>query len=56
MPFDAVLMGSRMMVAKEAATAPAVKDIIVSAPGKPFDFSFVRARTSNQSRSNRGGG
>ncbi|KAJ9435828.1 Fatty acid synthase subunit beta (FAS I), partial [Diplonema papillatum] len=33
MPFDGVLMGSRLMVAKEAETSPAVKDLIVAAPG-----------------------
>ena len=33
MPFDGVLMGSRLMVAKEAETAPAVKQMIVDAPG-----------------------
>ncbi|KAJ3088169.1 3-oxoacyl-[acyl-carrier-protein] synthase [Quaeritorhiza haematococci] len=33
MPFDGVLFGSRVMVAKEALTSPAVKDLIVQAPG-----------------------
>ncbi|KAI9223673.1 hypothetical protein BC828DRAFT_410490 [Blastocladiella britannica] len=33
MPFDAVLFGSRMMVAKEARTSDAVKDIIVACAG-----------------------
>ncbi|KAI9178750.1 fatty acid synthase alpha subunit Lsd1 [Blastocladiella emersonii ATCC 22665] len=33
MPFDAVLFGSRMMVAKEAKTSDAVKQLIVACPG-----------------------
>jgi fatty acid synthase subunit beta len=33
MPFDGCLFGSRMMVAKEAHTSPAVKQAIVDAPG-----------------------
>ena len=33
MPFDGVLMGSRLMVAKEAETSDAVKKLIVDAPG-----------------------
>ncbi|KAJ3373192.1 3-oxoacyl-[acyl-carrier-protein] synthase [Allomyces arbusculus] len=33
MPFDAVLFGSRMLVAKEAQTSDAAKDLIVSCPG-----------------------
>jgi len=33
MPFDGVLFGSRVMVAKEAKTAPAAKQAIVDAPG-----------------------
>lgn len=33
MPFDGCLFGSRMMVAKEAYTSPAVKQAIVDAPG-----------------------
>lgn len=33
MPFDAVLLGSRMMVAAEAATAPEVKKLLVDTPG-----------------------
>ncbi|RAK97276.1 fatty acid synthase beta subunit [Aspergillus ibericus CBS 121593] len=35
MPFDGVLLGSRLMVAREAHTSSAVKDIIVSTPGVP---------------------
>ena len=33
MPFDGVLYGSRVMVAKEADTSPSVKKLIVDAPG-----------------------
>ncbi|KAJ2829133.1 fatty acid synthase alpha subunit Lsd1, partial [Coemansia sp. 'formosensis'] len=33
MPFDGVLFGSRVMVAKEGAASDAVKDAIVAAPG-----------------------
>ena len=33
MPFDGVLYGSRVMVAKEADTSPSVKQLIVEAPG-----------------------
>ncbi|KAI5360752.1 Putative Acyl transferase domain superfamily, maoC-like dehydratase domain, fatty acid synthase [Septoria linicola] len=33
MPFDGVLFGSRVMVAKEAHTSPAAKQAIVDAPG-----------------------
>ena len=33
MPFDAILIGSRMMVAREARTSPGAKALIVAAPG-----------------------
>ncbi|KAI9088332.1 hypothetical protein DFS34DRAFT_701418 [Phlyctochytrium arcticum] len=33
MPFDGLLFGSRVMVAKECLTSPAVKELIVRAPG-----------------------
>ncbi|TDH65379.1 hypothetical protein CCR75_002038 [Bremia lactucae] len=33
MPVDGILMGSRVMVAKEAATAPEVKALLVNTPG-----------------------
>ncbi|KAK1144935.1 putative PKS/NRPS-like protein biosynthetic cluster [Aspergillus melleus] len=33
MPFDGILLGSRMMVAREAHTSPAVKDMICQTPG-----------------------
>ncbi|KAJ2100177.1 fatty acid synthase alpha subunit Lsd1, partial [Coemansia sp. S100] len=33
MPFDGILLGSRVMVAKEAGTAQAAKELIVAAPG-----------------------
>lgn len=35
MPCDAVLLGSRLMVAAEAATAPEVKRLLVATPGLP---------------------
>ncbi|KAL4907692.1 hypothetical protein BDW74DRAFT_189141 [Aspergillus multicolor] len=33
MPFDGILLGSRMMIAKEAHTSPAVRRIIAATPG-----------------------
>ena len=36
MPFDAILFASRMMVAREAATSPAIKDLICATPGVPL--------------------
>ena len=35
MPCDGILLGSRVMVAKEAGTSPDVKNAIVNAPGVP---------------------
>ncbi|OGM47233.1 hypothetical protein ABOM_004000 [Aspergillus bombycis] len=35
MPFDGVLLGSRMMVSKEAHTSQAVKELICNTPGVP---------------------
>jgi fatty acid synthase subunit beta len=35
MPFDGILLGSRMMVAKEAHTSPGAKQLIVQAEGAP---------------------
>jgi fatty acid synthase subunit beta len=35
MPFDGVLLGSRMMVANDAHTSPAVRKIICATPGVP---------------------
>ena len=35
MPFDGVLLGSRMMTAKEAHTSPSVKNLIIEAQGVP---------------------
>ncbi|PYH46494.1 fatty acid synthase beta subunit [Aspergillus saccharolyticus JOP 1030-1] len=35
MPFDAILVGSRVMTAREARTSPAVKQAIVATPGVP---------------------
>nr|AAC49199.1 putative fatty acid synthase beta subunit [Aspergillus nidulans] len=37
MPFDGILLGSRMMVAREAKTSFAVKQLIVEAPGVKDD-------------------
>ncbi|KAL7749388.1 fatty acid synthase alpha subunit Lsd1 [Sorochytrium milnesiophthora] len=37
MPFDGVLFGSRMLVAKEAKTSTSVKQLIVDAPGVDAD-------------------
>ncbi|KAL4892835.1 acyl transferase domain-containing protein [Aspergillus ambiguus] len=37
MPFDGVLLGSRMMVAREAHTSPAVKQRIIKTDGLPDD-------------------
>ena len=33
MPFDGVLMGSRVMVAREARTSHEVKELLVATPG-----------------------
>ncbi|KAJ2747571.1 fatty acid synthase alpha subunit Lsd1 [Coemansia sp. BCRC 34301] len=33
MPFDGILLGSRVMVAKEAGTSQAAKELIIAAPG-----------------------
>lgn len=35
MPFDGILLGSRMMVAREAHTSPAAKKLIIEASGVP---------------------
>ncbi|PYH43660.1 beta subunit of fatty acid synthase [Aspergillus saccharolyticus JOP 1030-1] len=35
MPFDGILLGSRLMVAREAHTSPAVKRVITNTPGVP---------------------
>jgi fatty acid synthase subunit beta len=35
MPFDGILLGSRMMVSKESHTSPQAKDLILSAKGVP---------------------
>lgn len=40
MPFDGILLGSRVMVAKEAKTSRAVKDVIVATPGLPNDEAW----------------
>lgn len=36
MPFDAILLGSRIMVAKEAATSDQAKELLVATPGLEF--------------------
>ncbi|KAL1636886.1 hypothetical protein SLS56_000980 [Neofusicoccum ribis] len=47
MPFDGVLLGSRMMVAREAHTSPASRELIVSAAGlaneADWDKTYDRA-------------
>ncbi|PWY75218.1 beta subunit of fatty acid synthase [Aspergillus sclerotioniger CBS 115572] len=35
MPFDGILLGSRMMLCREAHTSPAVKQLIANTPGVP---------------------
>jgi len=43
MPFDGVLLASRVMVAKEALTADSAKDLIVATPGYFATFVFPLA-------------
>ncbi|CAE7199855.1 hypothetical protein HRS9139_06474 [Pyrenophora teres f. teres] len=43
MPFDGVLFGSRMMVAKEAKTSQAAKEAIVAAPGIDDEASWEQS-------------
>lgn len=43
MPVDGVLFGSRCMVAKEAATAPEVKQLIVDAAGLEDELSWEKS-------------
>eukprot|EP00002_Diphylleia_rotans_P033397 TRINITY_DN709_c0_g1_i3.p1 TRINITY_DN709_c0_g1~~TRINITY_DN709_c0_g1_i3.p1 ORF type:complete len:4344 (-),score=1082.54 TRINITY_DN709_c0_g1_i3:153-13184(-) len=40
MPFDGILVASRVMVAKEAATADEVKDLLVQTPGVKTDAEW----------------
>lgn len=47
MPVDAVLVGSRCMVALEAATSAAVKDLIVAAPGVADEAHWERSYTGD---------
>ncbi|KAJ3130628.1 3-oxoacyl-[acyl-carrier-protein] synthase, partial [Physocladia obscura] len=42
MPFDGILFGSRVMVAKEALTSQAVKQLIVNAPGITEEAQWER--------------
>ncbi|EGZ23948.1 hypothetical protein PHYSODRAFT_556584 [Phytophthora sojae] len=45
MPADGILMGSRVMVAKEAATAPAVKKLLVDTPGIESELEWETSYT-----------
>ncbi|KAI2791873.1 Fatty acid synthase subunit beta [Penicillium oxalicum] len=45
MPFDGILLGSRMMTAKEAHTSPAAKQAIVSAPGLENESDWEQSYT-----------
>jgi fatty acid synthase subunit beta len=45
MPFDGVLFGSRMMVAKEAKTSRGAKEAIVAAPGIDDEASWYQSYT-----------
>ncbi|KAI9348018.1 fatty acid synthase [Obelidium mucronatum] len=45
MPFDGILVGSRVMVAKEALTSRAVKELIVAAPGIPMSDEATWEKT-----------
>lgn len=42
MPFDGVLLGSRMMVAREAHTSPQSRELIVAAPGLEDEADWDR--------------
>lgn len=44
MPFDGILLGSRMMVAREAKTSLAAKKLIVQAPGIREDEDWTRCQ------------
>jgi len=43
MPFDAVLLGSRLMVAKEAATSLAAKELLVKTPGVESELHWEQS-------------
>ncbi|KAG2522184.1 hypothetical protein JM16_005912 [Phytophthora kernoviae] len=45
MPADGILLGSRVMVAKEAATAPAVKQLLVDTPGIESELEWETSYT-----------
>ncbi|KAF4131937.1 4'-phosphopantetheinyl transferase domain-containing protein [Phytophthora infestans] len=45
MPADGILMGSRVMVAKEAATAPEVKKLLVDTPGIESELEWETSYT-----------
>ncbi|KAL4917419.1 acyl transferase domain-containing protein [Aspergillus aurantiobrunneus] len=48
MPFDGILLGSRMMVAREARTSLAAKRLIVEAPGIDDDDSGTWTRSEHE--------
>ncbi|CAI5733880.1 unnamed protein product [Peronospora farinosa] len=45
MPMDGILLGSRVMVAKEAATAPDVKKLLVDTPGIESELEWETSYT-----------
>ncbi|TMW63542.1 hypothetical protein Poli38472_002483 [Pythium oligandrum] len=45
MPVDGVLLGSRVMVAKEAATEPEVKQLLVDTPGIASELEWEKSYT-----------
>ncbi|KAF7715220.1 PKS/NRPS-like protein biosynthetic cluster [Penicillium ucsense] len=45
MPFDGILLGSRLMTAKEAHTSPAAKQAIVAAPGLEEEAQWEQSYT-----------
>ncbi|KAI8319679.1 hypothetical protein GQ54DRAFT_30255 [Martensiomyces pterosporus] len=47
MPFDGILLGSRVMVAKEAHTSQAAKDLIVATPGLD-DSEWVKTYSGSE--------
>ncbi|KAF0719350.1 hypothetical protein As57867_001093, partial [Aphanomyces stellatus] len=47
MPCDGILVASRVMVAKEAATAEAVKDLLVATPGIPDESTWESSYESS---------
>lgn len=43
MPFDGILLASRMMVAREAATAPEIKELIVATAGVENELQWEQS-------------